>query len=73
MSQNKKSKTYCILKIYQMLVNGEEFSFTYLMNEFNCSKRTCVRYIREVKAFIKDNLHKKVHYSRKNDSFILED
>ena len=63
-------KTFAVLAIYEKLLLKQAFNATDLAQEFNCSERTVLRYIADIKDFLSAN-HKdlKVHYSQANKTF----
>ncbi len=60
-----------ILTIFKMVIKREKFNTEDLERITGCSKRTCFRYIKDIKEFIRDNTHFELTYSPKEKSFIL--
>ena len=60
-----------ILTIFKMVIKREKFNTSDLVRITGCSKRTCFRYIKDIKEFIRDNTRFELKYSTKNKTFIL--
>lgn len=67
-------KTFAILIIYDLLITGDEFNINSLCEKLNVSRRTCFRYMNDLKKYFK--LHKnskKVIYDKKANTFKVID
>lgn len=65
-------KTFAILLIYDLLLQGEEFNISTLCEKLNVSRRTCLRYMGDLKEYFytfKDN--EKILYDKKKNSFCV--
>ena len=63
-------KTFAILLIYDLLVKGDDFNINTLCSKLNVSRRTCLRYMGDLKEYFytfKEN--KKVLYDKKKNTF----
>lgn len=60
-----------ILTIFKMVIKKEKFNTNDLVKITGCSKRTCFRYIKDIKEFIKENTRFELRYSARQKSFIL--
>lgn len=60
-----------VLTIFKMVLRREKFNTNDLVKITGCSKRTCFRYIKDIKQFVKDNTRYELHYSAKLKSFVL--
>ena len=47
-------KTYAILIIYEMLENNVVFMLKDLEEKLNCSRRTAIRYLNEIRDYFKE-------------------
>lgn len=66
-------KSYVVLVIYEMLQEGKPFTTKYLENALGCTRRTCVRYIKEIKEYLKKRKpDMEVVYKAKEKSFVLQ-
>lgn len=65
-------KVYAILLVYEMINSGEKFMVEDLEKKLGCSRRTCLRYLKDVKTFYR-LYHKDetIVYDGKKKSFIL--
>lgn len=65
-------KDIAILVLYQRLDNDGGFSFDFLKNITDCSKRTCSRYLSDIRLFLKE--YEKKHelvYCNKTKEYVL--
>ena len=60
-----------VLTIFKMVIKKEKFNTNDLVKITGCSKRTCFRYIKDIKEFIKENTRYELKYSAKTKSFLL--
>lgn len=60
-----------VLTIFKMVIKKEKFNTNDLVKITGCSKRTCFRYIKDIKEFIKENTRFELKYSAKTKSFLL--
>ena len=54
-----------------MVIKKEKFNTNDLVKITGCSKRTCFRYIKDIKEFIKENTRFELRYSAHLKSFVL--
>lgn len=67
-------KTFAILVIYDLLIKGDEFNINTLCDKLNVSRRTCLRYMGDLKEYFKIfKENKKVLYDKKRNSFKIID
>ncbi len=65
-------KTYAILIIYEMLENNTVFMLKDLETKLNCSRRTAIRYLNEIRGYFKEmNLPYDVEYKSSGKTFRL--
>lgn len=63
-------KTFAVLAIYEKLLLKQSFNAFDVAKEFNCSERTVLRYISDIKDFLSANhADLKIHYSQANKTF----
>ena len=60
-----------VLTIFKMVIKKEKFNTNDLVKITGCSKRTCFRYIKDIKEFIKENTRFELKYSAKTKSFLF--
>lgn len=60
-----------VLTIFKMVIKKERFNTNDLVKITGCSKRTCFRYIKDIKEFIKENTRFELKYSARLKSFVL--
>lgn len=63
-------KTFAILVIYDLLIDGDEFNINTLCDKLNVSRRTCLRYMGDLKEYFKEfKENKKVLYDKRRNTF----
>ena len=63
-------KTFAVLSIYEKLLLKKAFNATDLAKEFNCSERTVLRYISDIKDYLSaHHTDLRVHYSQATKTF----
>ncbi len=68
------NKTFSVLYIYDLLLEGKHFQSSDLPCVLNCSLRTAKRYISAVKDYVEKNHEGKVvKYSARDKSYCLMD
>lgn len=65
-------KSYAILEIFDDLLNEKEITITDIQEKYDCSRRTALRYIRDIKDFLSVN-HKelRLYYDKMKKTFLI--
>ena len=65
-------KVYAMLMVYDMLLTGEKFTIDSLCSALNYSRRTCLRYIKELRTYFEVcGVPKKILFDRQLNTFKL--
>lgn len=66
-------KPSAILLIYDTLLEERPLTIDEISKNFECSRRTSLRYIKNVRKYLLQYHHKTVAYDRKKNTFIVKD
>lgn len=65
-------KSYAILVIYDLLENSEPFQVKDMESKLGCSRRTCLRYTKDIKDYLREyQPGKSLVYDRKNQTITI--
>lgn len=66
-------KSIAVLWIYDALTSNERLNIEQLMEACDCSRRTCLRYIKDLRDYLKKYRKKNLIFERKKNSFTIVD
>ncbi len=64
-------KSTAVLFIYDTLTNEKPLTISELCETCDCSRRTAIRYIKNVRSYLQDYLNQPISYDRKKKTFFI--